>query len=310
MTASAEAKARILFALFLLALAGAGVAWWLWAASTRATYEIRSSEPVSGLIAGAPVEFHGVEVGTVDRVELAGPRAVRILVSLRKDAPVTSATVATITGRGLAARGFTGYVYVNLEEGAGGGHALRAAAGQPYPVIAAAPTQLVSIDTAVHKMNQDVASVAALLRTTLDPQTVASLKQSLAGLEQVTRSLAANSARFEAVLANAERASAQVQPLLQASQATVRTLQTQLLPQAGAVLQNAERASARVEPLLMASQDAVWSLQFQVLPEAERAMTRVDRLSSSLDATVVRIRRDPSVLLRGSAAAPGPGETP
>ena len=310
MTASVEAKARILFALFLLVLAGAGLGWWLWSAGAHATYEIRSSEPVSGLIAGAPVEFHGVEVGTVDKVMLAGPRAVRVLVSLRKDAPVTSATVATITGRGLAARGFTGYVYINLEEGLAGGQPLRAMGGQPYPVIAAAPTQLVSIDTAVHQMNQDVASVAALLRTTLDPQMVASLKQSLAGLEQVTRLLAANSARFEAVLANAERASAQVQPLLQASQATVRTLQTQLLPQAGTVLQNAERASVRLEPLLLSSQDAVWSLQFQVLPEAERAMTRVDRLSSDLGATVGKIRRDPSVLLRGTAAVPGPGETP
>ena len=310
MAASAEARARILFVLFLLVLAAGGLGWWLWAAGSHATYEIRSSEPVSGLIAGAPVEFHGVEVGTVDRVELAGPRAVRILVSLRKDTPVSSATVATVTGRGLAARGFTGYVYVNLEEGPAGGPPLRALAGQPYPVIAAAPTQLVSIDTAVHKMNQDVASVAALLRTTLDPQTVSSLKQSLVGLEQVTRSLAANTARIDAVLANAEKATAQMQPLLQSSQATVRTVQTQLLPQASSFLTNAERASARMEPLLLSSQDAVWSLQFQVLPGAERAMSRVDRLSSDLDATVVRIRRDPSLLLRGSVAAPGPGETP
>lgn len=291
-------------------LAAGALAWWLWAAGTHATYEIRSSEPVSGLIRGAPVEFHGVEVGTVEQVLLAGPRSVRILVAVRKDAPVTSATVATITGRGLAARGFTGYVYVALEEGAAGGQALRALAGQPYPVIASAPTQLVSIDTAVHQMNHDVAAVATLLRSTLDPQTVASLKQSVAGLEQVTRSLAANTARIDAVLANAEKASAQVQPLLQASQATVRTLQLQLLPQAGALLQNAERASARVEPLLLSSQDAVWSLQFQVLPGAERAMSRVDRVSSHLDATVLRIGRDPSLLLRRSAAAPGPGETP
>ena len=98
--------------------------------------------------------------------------------------------------------------------------------------------------------------------------------------------------------------------MLQASQATVRTMQTQLLPRANAVLQNAEQASARVGPLLLSSQDAVWSLQFQVLPGAEKAMAGVDRLSSNLDATVVRIRRDPSLLLRGSAAVLGPGETP
>ena len=55
MSTSVEAKARILFALFLLVLAAGGLAWWLWSASTHATYEIRSAEPVSGLIRGAPV---------------------------------------------------------------------------------------------------------------------------------------------------------------------------------------------------------------------------------------------------------------
>jgi phospholipid/cholesterol/gamma-HCH transport system substrate-binding protein len=311
MPASAEAKARILFAAFLLALAGAGLAWWLFTAQGLVTYEIRSRDSVSGLIPGAPVEFHGVEVGKVARVSLADPRTARVLIEVRKDAPVTSSTVATVTGRGLAARGFTGYVYVSLEDGDGpGGRPLAAAPGQPYALIALAPSQMVSIDTAVHQMNQNVQAVSTLLQSTFDPRTVTAMKDSLAGLEKVTRTLAANSARMETILANAERASVQVQPLLQASNASVRTMQTQLLPQMRSMLQATEQATARIEPLLMSSQDAVWSLQFQVLPQAERAMVRLDHLSGSLDDAVGKIKRNPSLLLRGSAAAaPGPGET-
>ncbi|MCG2592266.1 MlaD family protein [Ramlibacter sp. XY19] len=309
MPTSAEARARVLFATFLLLLAGGGVAWWLFTARAHTTYELRSRDSVSGLIAGAPVEFHGVEVGKVAQVLLADPRTARVLIEVRKDAPVTSATVATVMGRGLAARGFTGYVYVSLEDGPGAsGKPLVALSGQPYPQIALAPAQMVSIDTAVQQMNSNVQQVSTLLQSTFDASTVAAMKETMASLDRVTRTLAANSARLETILANAEKASVQVQPLLQASSATVRTVQAQLLPQVRAMLQGAEQAGARLEPLLASSQDAVWSLQFQVLPQAEQAMGRLDHLSATMDDAVTRFRSNPASLLRRAAVAPGPGE--
>jgi len=293
MRTSAEAKARILFAGCLLVLAAGAAAWWLLAAHSGVTYELHSREPVSGLIAGAPVEFHGVEVGRVTRVQLADPRTARVLIQVDKEAPVSTATVATITGRGLASRGFTGYVYVSLEDrDAAAGQPLAAQPGQPYPLIGVGPAQLETIDTAVHQMNQNVQAVSLLLQATFDPATVATMKDALTGLDQVTRTLAADSARLDAILTHAEHAGAQVQPLLQAGNATMRALQTQLLPRANAVLQGAQQAGTRLEPLLLSSQDAVWSLQFEVLPQAQQALGKVGHLAGTLDDTVGRIRRD------------------
>jgi ABC-type transporter Mla subunit MlaD len=329
MTTSAEARARVLFVLFLLALAGAGLAWYLLASSRLATYEIRSRDAVSGLIPGAPVEFHGVEVGRVEAVQLESPRSVRVLLAVQRDVPVTSATIATITGRGLATRGFTGYVYVALEEAADGGRPLAATSGGAWPVIASAPSQLAGMDTAVAQLNQNMQAVTALLQATLDPQTLASMKRSLAGLEQVTHTLSANNERMVQILANAERASAQVQPLLRSSNEAVQALRTQVLPQAqetlvrleglstsvngrmDAILRNTEQASTRVGPLLQSSNEAVRSLEAEILPQAQRTLTRLDHLSSSLGQSADRIRRNPSLLLRGAAALPdGPGEAP
>lgn len=328
MKMSAEAAARLLFVAVLLAVVAGGGLWALSGPWRLATYEIRTREPVSGLIAGAPVEFHGVEVGKVREVRLADPRSVSILVDLRKDAPVTAATRATITGRGLATRGFTGYVYISLEDLDTPAPAPAAIAGAAYPQIATAPGRFVSIDTAVQQMNENVQAVSALLRQTFDAQAIRALHQSLASLDQLTRTMAQQNGRIEKLLANAERASAQLPPLLASSQDTVRMLQTQVLPQAqttlvrlndftttvndrlAAVLLNSEQASAHLVPLLENSNAAVRSLQSQVLPEAERALVRLDRLSGALDDTTARIRRDPSLLLRGAAAVPGPGETP
>jgi hypothetical protein len=169
----------------------------------------------------------------------------------------------------------------------------------------------------------------ALLQTTLDPQTLVAMKASLAGLEQVSHTLAANNDRIVQILANAERTSAQMQPLVQSSSEAVQALRTQVLPQArdtlrqldglsaamngrmNTILQNTEQASTRVGPLLQSSNDAVHALQMQILPEAQRTLTRLDRLSNSLGQSADRIQRNPSLLLRGTVATPvGPGEAP
>lgn len=328
MDTSVEARARLAFAATLLALAAGALGWYLISAARHASYEVRTQDAVSGLVPGAPVEFHGVEIGKVDAVRLAGPRSVRIRISVRRDAPVSSATVATVTSRGLASRGFTGYVYVSLEDRAGPARPLAPAAGEDVAVITAAPSTSVNLDTAIDQMNRNVQGVTATLQAALDPATVTALKQSLAGLQQVTRTLAANNDRLVAILANAERASGQLPPLLQASRASVDTLRTQVLPQAqaamreldqlsasangrlGTILRNTEQASTHFEPLLESSSDALLSLRTQILPEAHRTLTRLDHLSLTLDETVTRIRRNPSVLLRGFPdPVAGPGES-
>jgi len=326
MNASPEAKARWLFTGFLVLAAAVG-AWVLLAPARHSTYELRSRDAVSGLLPGAPVEFHGVEIGRVRAVQLVGPRQVRVLLEVDRGAPVSSATVATITGRGLAARGFTGYVYVSLEDQGPAGTPLAPAAGSPYPRLAMAPSRQVNLDTSISELNESVREVNGLLQSALDPRTIASLQQTLAHLHAVSQTLAANNERLAAIIANAESASAQVQPLLQASSASARTLQSQVLPQAqqvlarmdgmtremdthvGTILRNTEQASTGIEPLLQSGNEAVRSLQTQVLPQAERTLSRLDRLSASLDEAANRVRRNPALVLRGSAPPPsGPGE--
>src|SRR3989442_13692913 len=113
MKISIENKARLAFAAVALLGTVAALEWFLVAAGRYATYQMRTHESVSGLIVDAPVEFHGVEVGRVKRVELTDPNSVNILLSVKKEAPVTSATVATITARGLATRGVPRAVLVS-----------------------------------------------------------------------------------------------------------------------------------------------------------------------------------------------------
>jgi phospholipid/cholesterol/gamma-HCH transport system substrate-binding protein len=225
-----EDRAWILFGLLLLLGTAAGLAWHLFASTRYATFELRTADPVSGLIADSPVEFHGVEVGKVRRVQLVDPRSVSILLNVRRDAPVTKATVATITARGLATRGFTGYVYVALEDSGVDRRPLAPLPGESNPLIPTTPSQTVTLDTSISDVKQDVQQLTDLLHTVLDEKTVGSLKSSVDDLRRVTQVLATNSQRLDAMISSAERTtrnteqlSHDVRPLLESSQQVVKT---------------------------------------------------------------------------------------
>lgn len=274
MTMSIENRARLAFAIVVLFGMAAAIGWYALTSSRYAIFQIRTHDSVSGLIVDAPVELHGVEVGKVRNVELVDPRSVSILLDIRKDIPMTMATVATITSRGVATRGFTGYVYISLEDAGTDARPLVAEAGNPYPVIHAAPSRSVNLDTAISQVNDNMQHITELIRSVLDKETITSLKQSVDGLRQVTSMLAQNNGKLHTIISNTEQASSQFKPLLQSGNDTVRALQT------------------------------------QVLPEAYRVLSDLERLSDSLNGVATKINRNPSVILRGSAPPPpGPGET-
>jgi phospholipid/cholesterol/gamma-HCH transport system substrate-binding protein len=317
---SVERRAWWIFVSLLLLAAALAAAWLAIGYGRYTTYELRIHEAVSGLIEDAPVEFHGVDVGRVERVRLTGPESVSVLLRVRKDAPVTSATVATITSRGLASKGFTGYVYVALEDDGSRPQTIADAAAGGYRVLRSGPARSINVDTAINQVNQNVLAMTLLMQSALDARTLASLRESLDSVHAVARSLEANSRRIDAILANAERATARLGPLLDRGGRAAATLQDQVLPKAydamagldrlsASVDASAQRASSQLEPLLESSRDTARALQTQLLPQAYEAMSNLNRLSTSLQDATARIERDPSVLVRGSAARPGPGET-
>jgi phospholipid/cholesterol/gamma-HCH transport system substrate-binding protein len=260
--------------------AAAGFIWHQVAFSHYTAFEVRTHEAVSGLMADAPVEFHGVPVGTVKEVDLVDPHTVQLVLSVKRDAPITRATIATVTTRGLAARGFMGYAYVGLEDVGADSRPLMPQPGARFPVIPAAPSRSLTMDAKVAAATQDVQQLTDLLHSVLDRSTVASLKESLEELRTVMRGLTANSRRLDAIIRSTQVAST-----------------------------NAAAASRRVSPLLDSSQEAIETMQTEVLPEADQTLVKLHELSNSLEEITAEIQRDPTVLVRGrKPPPPGPGE--
>jgi phospholipid/cholesterol/gamma-HCH transport system substrate-binding protein len=300
----ADNIARFAFATVLLLVAAGGAVWFSISSSRYTTYQILMHDSVSGLLNDAPVEYHGVDVGRVKRVELIDPRSVRILLSVERSAPVTEATVATITTRGLAARGFTGYVYVSLESNGSDSRKLVAHSGEGYPVIALMPAKSAALDTAISRMDENVQRLTDRMDAVLDPNTVASLNRAVDNMQRVTKTLADNNARLNTLIVNSEQASRDLQPLLKSTTQTVNALQTEILPEAHKTLTELDKLSREAQPLIASSNQTLHILQTQILPEAHTTLTDLNDLSTSLTGFASKVDKDPSVIVRGALLPP------
>jgi ABC-type transporter Mla subunit MlaD len=326
-------KAKLLFAAVLCVAALAAGLYYRHYSAQYTTYRVETHDPVSGLIVDSPVEFHGVEVGNVTKIELTDPRTVSILLRVAKDAPVGKTTVATITARGLAARGFTGYVYIALENTGAESGPLTIDSGQRFPVIPSAPPLTNTMDTTVAEAVQQVRLLTRLLQSVLDEKTIASVKQSVDRFNEIIGPLAANNARLNSLIVNAERDSRSVGQLLDGK--TIASLKrsvdglqhvmdtlaandvrlSSLIVNAerdsreiGPLLENAERASREIKPLLETSNATLGQLHEEVLPQLTQSLDNLDGLTRSLGGLADKLARDPSTIIRGTVTPPGPGE--
>lgn len=227
-------------------------------------------ESVSGLNINSPVEYNGVEVGSVAEVKLnhRDPQIVELLLEIDNTTPITTATTAT-----LKTRGITGITFVSLKDENDERTPLVALRGQPYPVIRSAPSLFTRIDSMLDQLGKDLHNVAKSIDILLDAGNQRSIKEILANVDKVTREMADNSGKMTMIINNTSAASQKLSGLIQSGTSTFNSLET------------------------------------QTLPATYRLLNNLDAISQNLIQFSSDLKQNPSILLRGAAPAPlGPGE--
>ncbi len=127
------------FVLLVIAMAVSFVYWYTNQQDKRTyqRYEIYFTGSVSGLSAGSPIRYLGVDVGKVRRIMLDPEQRKRVLViaDIESSAPIDSGTLAA-----LSLQGITGLLFIDLEEDKQAVAAGTLAQGLNYPVIRSAPS--------------------------------------------------------------------------------------------------------------------------------------------------------------------------
>ncbi len=303
---------------FVLVLSAAGIGGLLWLGSGRLsqraydTYVASFSDSVSGLTDRAPVKLRGVDVGTVQEIALdpTDPARVRVVLALDRGTPVKEDTYAT-----LGVQGLTGIAYVELGGGTRTAAPLRAAPGEPYPVLRTRPSLFTRLDVATTTLIADLDRATHGVNETLDPETREALRASARDLARILHTVAARSREIDAaslasveMLRNGARASAALPGLverLSRSAAALERMGTELA-EAGVAAQAAFREARGG---LGQAGEGMTRFQAEVVPEVQRLVSDLRETTASVGRLTAELERDPSALVVGRAPlAPGPGE--
>jgi phospholipid/cholesterol/gamma-HCH transport system substrate-binding protein len=129
------------FVILVIAMGLSFVFWYTGQQDKRSyqRYEIYFQGSVSGLTAGSPVRYLGVDVGKIVRITLDPQQRKRVQVIADID---TAAPIDERTRASLSLQGITGLLFIDLQQDpkADGGGALTQ--GQEYPVIRSKPSDI------------------------------------------------------------------------------------------------------------------------------------------------------------------------
>jgi len=261
-----------LFVISLVAATTLGIIWLSSGFSMQQfkTYQVFMQESVSGLSPDSPVEFNGVNVGSVKKVELddKNPNLVTVFLSVENGTPISQGTTATIASKGL-----TGIAFIALKDKGEDKEPLTTLPGQQYPVIKTAPSLFLRLDQALNSLSENLRKVTDDISALLNKDNLESIKETLANMQRVTATIANNSKQIDTILHSASSLSQRLEPLIQSSASTMRIL------------------------------------EIQTLPATYRLLTNLDNASRSLAETTAEIKQNPAIIIRGvNRNNYGPGE--
>ena len=281
-----------------------GVLWFSSGKSYRTVYDVYLTymkESVSGLNLNAPVRYRGVDVGRVQKIALApgNVELVQLTLGIEQGSPVKADTVAVLQTQGL-----TGLAFVELTGGGRDSPSLQKQAGEEYPVIKAAPSLIRRLDSAITALLTNLNRASENFNALMDEDNRRAVKDTLADIEVLSRTLAARSAAIDTSLTHAAR-----------TMENTARLSNELPQLAQRVQRSADAFDHMANELARAGASASRALdgaqQFtnETLPEVRQLVMELRGLTSSLQRVSSELEQNPSALLYGKPAAKrGPGE--
>lgn len=296
--------------LFVVILTAAAVMVALWLSSDAPTkhyhkYIVYMNESVSGLNVQSSVRYNGVVVGNVNSITLdrKNPQRVTLVLDIEQDIPITTSTRATMVSQGL-----TGIAFIGLQAKTADAPRLQRQTNAPYPVIETEPSIFTRLDNVIRELSTNLSDITQSINLLLSDQNRQALSQSIENFQAFTATLAKNSHVVETSIQHAN------QMLLNTAKAS------QHLPQAMVHLEKTlndmqsmakglQQASHEAKRTLQDSRTVIQGVSQQALPSTMHALHQLSAAAQSVQQLTQQLQQNPSMLVRGKAAAkPGPGE--
>jgi phospholipid/cholesterol/gamma-HCH transport system substrate-binding protein len=296
------------FALAVLVLAFLFVLWLGKLSLDRewAYYDVLFAEAVTGLTVGSAVQYNGIQVGEVRRLQLAPEDPSQVIARIRVggDTPVKTDTTAKLTFTGL-----TGVAIIQLGGGSAEAPRLEAAADEVPRIIAedsALAKLFASGEDVVLNVNQLMARASSLL----SEDNVGKVSATLAHIESLSATLAEHGDAVGQALEDLSAAGqslrtslAQAEQLLQRLDSIAARADGLLASDAEPILHETLEATRRLadstQQLVEHNRAAIDHFGEQGLPQLAPTLAELRETLARLSALSQRIERDASGLLLG-----------
>jgi phospholipid/cholesterol/gamma-HCH transport system substrate-binding protein len=248
------------------------------------TYVVYMGETVSGLNEDSQIKFNGVKVGAISGIEIdkKDPQQVKLFLKVEDGTPITVSTQAALISQGI-----TGTNYLGLTAATPTTVPLKALPGEKYPVIAYKASFF-------NQLEKTIEDVSVSMKQLINEKNTQNLSEAISNLAKITSAFAENSKDIEKTLRELPRLMVEIKDSV---------------TKFSDMSEDVSDASDKLSTTMQAGRNAIDKISQQAIPPAVILLRRLDLIAANLEHVSVALRKDPAIIIRGSAPQkPGPGE--
>ena len=287
------------FVLLVIAMAVSFVFWYTDQQDKRTyeRYEIYFPGSVSGLTAGSPVRYLGVDVGKVVRIRLDPQqrKTVQVIADIDSTAPIDDRTRAS-----LSLQGVTGLLFVDLEQDPKAASTGALEQGQHYPMIRSRRSDFDVLLSNLPALTTHLVELADHFNDVFSDENVRSLKATLENVRQASERLPDTVHEVQLLVADVRRTTQEVQSTL----VEVRGILTDDSPDLRTAMANIRQISdnlahttQRLNSFVTENEPGVSRFTRQSLPELEQLLRESRQAVRDFRDLSRSLKRDPSQLI-------------
>jgi phospholipid/cholesterol/gamma-HCH transport system substrate-binding protein len=290
--------------LFVILLTAAAIGGALWLRRDRddysVHYELVTKHTVTGLSAGAPVRFRGVDIGRVETIKFDHevPGQIRVRVAVDPDAPVTRGAFGRLNYQGIS-----GIAFVQLDDEGKDPRPMGTSPGTMAQMELQASFFETTGDTAQQLLAR-MDRVASRLEVSLSDDNQRQFMSTLSSFEKTSDQYRVLAQELEPSAKALPQLMASVTRTMQQGERTLRELET-VSSNVNGHLDTLDSVSSAARQLERAAHD----FSGQTLPRLSAFIDEATGDARELRQTLAQIHEQPQSLIFGpTAPPPGPGE--
>jgi phospholipid/cholesterol/gamma-HCH transport system substrate-binding protein len=287
------------FVLLVIAMAVSFVFWYTDQRDKRTyqTYEIYFNGTVSGLTAGSPVRYLGVDVGKVARIMLDPQqrRQVEVIAEIESTAPIDGRTLAS-----LSLQGITGLLFIDLEQDPKATAPGVLAQGHRYPIIRSTRSDFDVLLSSLPALAAHTIELVDHVNEIFSDENMNALHETLNNARTASRSLPETVRDVKQLVADMRSASHEVE----SAAADLRSVTNEVAPDIKATLANVRHitesltdTSDHLERFVADNEPGLSKFTHQNLPQLEQLLRESRDAARDLRDLSRSLKENPSELL-------------